>query len=149
MVPKFVAIFMKHKDTMRAHFAKKFPQDYYTIVQEVIECINGYREPKCYESLPLVPNFCDQEEDTLHPVPDPERIHEIDDGTYQGKLIYIIGEYGPDPDVYWYTHLSYGSCELCDLLQGIAANEENPDEQLDDLMALALHIVQSLKPLER
>lgn len=48
-----------------------------------------------------------------------DRVHEIDDGDYQGTLIYLIpfNSYQPDPEDYLMTFAWYGSCSGCDALQ--------------------------------
>jgi hypothetical protein len=81
--------------------------------------------------------------------PDPERIHEIDDGDYQGTLLYVIGARGYQPSDYFYVKVRYGSCSGCDTLQGIREYQETPprEDQIKDYMTLALHIVQGLKKL--
>jgi hypothetical protein len=82
--------------------------------------------------------------------PDPERIHVIDDGDYQGTLVYVIGSKNYQPDVYWYVKVSYGSCSNCDTLAAIRDNANTPPtaEQIKDYITLALHIVQGLKEME-
>ena len=81
--------------------------------------------------------------------PDPERIHEINDGDYQGTLLYLIADNSYQPSDYWFVKVSYGSCSGCDTLEGIGNySSEPPDEdQVKQYMTLALHIVQGLKPL--
>lgn len=79
---------------------------------------------------------------------DVSRIHQIDDGEYQGTLLFIIPkkEYQPCIDDYLYTYVDYGSCSLCDTLQGICDyDEDKPSkEQVKKYMILALHLVQHL-----
>ena len=54
-------------------------------------------------------------------VADVERIHEIDDGDYQGTLLYLIpcDRYQPEAYEYLMTYVGYGSCSGCDALQSI------------------------------
>jgi hypothetical protein len=84
--------------------------------------------------------------------PDPERVHEVDDGDYQGTLVYVIGATGYQPSDYWYVRVSYGSCSGCDTLEGIKSDgdygEAMNEGQLDQLMTLALHVVQRLKAMD-
>lgn len=79
--------------------------------------------------------------------PDPERIHEIDDGDYQGTLLYVIPDDCYQPYNYWCAKVAYGSCGVCDTLQAILEGEygHTVDEVVDALFTLALHIVQGLK----
>ena len=37
-----------------------------------------------------------------------ERIHRIDDGDYQGTLVFVIGGKGYQLSTYWYVKVSYG-----------------------------------------
>lgn len=123
MIQKFVEAFEKNKAAIRERFEKETPQTYFDIVKNVITHLNtgGYSDP------------------------DPDRIEEIDHGDYQGTLIYVIGGQGYQPYQYWYVKVSYGSCSGCDTLQHILDDSENV---VDELMTLALHIVQELKEME-
>src|SRR5690606_41690756 len=80
---------------------------------------------------------------------DPERIHEIDDGDYQGTLVYVIAATGYQPDDYWYVRVGYGSCSGCDTLEAIKEYSDEPptDDQVAQYMPLALHIVQGLRKM--
>ena len=76
---------------------------------------------------------------------DDKRITQIDDGDYQGTLLFVIPRktYQPCSDDYLMTYVWYGSCSGCDTLQGItgyasgAANEQ----QVKDYMTLCKDIV--------
>lgn len=52
---------------------------------------------------------------------DTENITEIDNGHYQGTLLYLIPKstYQPDELDYLMTYVGYGSCCACDTLQSI------------------------------
>lgn len=78
---------------------------------------------------------------------DYDNIHVIDDGDYQGTLLFVIPEKCYQPFDYWYVRISYGSCSVCDTLQGIIENEDFK-QVADDLFTLALHIAQGLKRME-
>jgi hypothetical protein len=85
--------------------------------------------------------------------PDPTRIHQIDDGDYQGTLLFVIAASGYQPSDYWYVKVGYGSCSGCDTLQAIDGyggySDEAPSkDQVDDYMTLALHIIQGLKSMQ-
>ena len=77
--------------------------------------------------------------------PDPSRIHVINDGDYQGTLVFVIGATGYQPDVYWYTKVYYGSCTGCDALEG--AWGYGTDRDWESLWTLTLHMMQGLKEL--
>ena len=76
----------------------------------------------------------------------------IDDGDYQGTRIFIIprNTYQPSVEDYVYTNTYYGSCSGCDTLQAILWRyDETPNEnQIIDLMELALHLLQKCKRLK-
>ena len=76
-----------------------------------------------------------------------ENVTEIDDGDYQGTLIFLFhrNRYQPSEQDYIVTTVSYGSCSYCDTLQSA---QDNDDGQLvKDIMTLALHLVQNMKHL--
>ena len=102
------------------------PANYAEIVRRVIDVITTEEE---YDS------------------PDPDRIHEIDDGDYQGTLVFVIGARGYQPSKYWFVKVSYGSCSGCDTLQAISDNYDTPPtpRERDEYNLLALHIVQNLR----
>lgn len=128
MNEKFVNRFMENKDILKGKFSEKHPNSYLEIIQAVIEILHNEEE---YDSI------------------DPKRIHEIDDGNYQGTLIYIIGSSDYQPRDYWYVFVDYGSCSCCDTLEGIRSySDDKPTQnQIKEYMDLALHIVQNLKKL--
>lgn len=77
--------------------------------------------------------------------PDYEHIHVIDDGDYQGTLLFVVPENTYQPYAYWIFRVSYGSCSYCDTLQGILDDEDDKEQQIKDLITLALHMIQSGK----
>lgn len=80
--------------------------------------------------------------------PDPNAISEIDDGDYQGVLLFVIPEDIYHPYDYWYVRVFYGSCSGCDTLQSILYDSYSKEQQINDLFTLALHIFQGLKKLD-
>ena len=80
--------------------------------------------------------------------PDPNAISEIDDGDYQGVLLFVIPEDIYHPYDYWYVRVFYGSCSGCDTLQSILYYSDSKEQQINDLFTLALHIFQGLKKLD-
>lgn len=78
---------------------------------------------------------------------DTKNILVIDNGDYQGTLIFILHQdtYQPFIENYVYTNTYYGSCCCCDTLQGIQAYNwaELPNErQVEAYMLLCLHLLQ-------
>lgn len=128
MIQTFVDRFMEAKPRLEGVFAAKHPESYKSIIEAVVTHIrgeDGYGEP------------------------DPKRIHQIDDGDYQGTLVFVIAAGGYQPSDYWYVKVGYGSCSGCDTLQGICGYSDDlptPD-QISQYMTLALHIVQGLKKM--
>lgn len=80
--------------------------------------------------------------------PNPNAIHEIDDGDYQGMLLFVIPADEWQPYDYWHVRVFYGSCSACDTLQSILYDSDDRDQQINDLLTLALHIFQGLNKLD-
>lgn len=125
----------KNKDKLRNIFAteKGFNDcDYKHIVKTVFNIIYNYGEE--YSSNKL----------------DIENITEIDNGSYQGTLLYLIpfDTCQPNESEYLMTYVGYGSCSVCDTLQAIqSCREDLGKEQVDDFMQLAKDILQNtIKP---
>ena len=128
MIKKFIDRFIEKKADLQAAFSASHPEDYQAVVKAVVSVLNN---PDDYESI------------------DPERIHKIDDGDYQGTLVFGIACTGYQPTSYWYVKVSYGSCGACDTLEAIRGyGDDKPTaEQVRNYMTLALHIVQGLKKM--
>lgn len=122
MIEEFTKLWFKDSYKIKALFEKSHPEDYKEIVKNVVS---------------ILPDL------------DPERIHEINDGEYEGTLIFVIGEPGYIPRQYWVVSIEYGSCSTCDTLEGIReySDELPTPEQVDQYMTLALHIVQRMKEI--
>ena len=76
-----------------------------------------------------------------------DNITEIDNGDYQGTLLYVIpaDTYQPSEWEYIMTCVSYGSCSGCDTLQAILACPYGAKEMLvDDLMHLCRDMVTNI-----
>lgn len=139
MIEAFTKRWFERNHMVREQFEAAFPDSYTDILKAVVTMLHDEDE---YNS------------------PDPKRIHEIDEGDYQGTLVYVIGCTGYQPSTYWYVKVYYGSCSGCDTLERIREDatdwEDNWNERVDDqrkkegvdqLMTLALHIVQGLKEM--
>ena len=74
---------------------------------------------------------------------DSENFIMVDDGDYQGNLLFIIHEkiYQPSEEHYLITYVKYGSCSCYDTMQGILYES---DTKVEDLMTLALHMIQRM-----
>lgn len=75
---------------------------------------------------------------------DTENITEIDNGDYQGTLLYLIPKstYQPDEQEYLMTYVGYGSCSGCDALQSIQyGHYEDQTEIIKEYMLLCKDII--------
>lgn len=130
METRFIERFDSKRDEIKETLAFlldtcKYDIDYRDIVSIVIDAIHeGYGDPN------------------------PNAISEIDDGDYQGTLLFVIPEDIYQPYDYWYVRVFYGSCSGCDTLQSILYDSYSKEQQIDDLFTLALHIFQGLKKLD-
>lgn len=128
MIEEFTKRYFAKLPELRAKFTEKHPDDYMDVVRAVVEIMSDGE----YGSI------------------DPSRIHQIDDGDYQGTLVFVIAASGYQPSDYWYCRVYYGSCSGCDTLKAIRGyRDEKPnDDEIDQYMTLALHVVQGLKQMD-
>ncbi len=128
MIEEFTRKWFAKMHDMRAKFEVAHPEDYKAVVRAVVEMLG---------------------EDADYDVPDPDRVHEINDGSYQGTLVYVIGAKGYQPSRYWYVRVFYGSCSGCDTLEAIRGwSDETPSKaEVDKYMTLALHVIQGLQEM--
>lgn len=122
--------------------------------------IKWYSQAEYADLVRKVVDFVFNDEDEYSTKYDSKNITEIDNGDYQGTLMYVIPEdsYQPSEDEYLMTYVGYGSCSGCDTLQSIQKwsyyeedNEEERKEEVEqftkDVLDLCLHIVQNtIKP---
>lgn len=129
MITGFVELFMARGSKLEAMFAEKHPESYLDLVRAVVTVLSDGNDAEA--------------------VPDQKRIHEIDDGEYQGTLVYVIGAAGYQPSEYWYVKVGYGSCSGCDTLLSIRGyGDDKPTAaQVRAYMTLALHVVQGMKQM--
>jgi hypothetical protein len=128
MIVEFVQAWEARKGEVRKRFSAGHPEQYIDVVRAVVSILD---------------------DSIVWSSPDVERIHQIDDGDYQGTLVFVIGSAGYQPSDYWYVMVSYGSCSGCDTLEAIRnySSELPTADELDQYMTLALHIVQRLKKM--
>lgn len=84
---------------------------------------------------------------------DVENITVVDNGDYQGTLLFLIPfvTYQPTEYQYLMTYVGYGSCSGCDTLQRIQDYRDNgiklTDEQVKDFISLCKDIItNTIKP---
>lgn len=101
--------------------------EYKHIVEKVVEVILNTNEEKPWNS---------------------DEITEIDNGDYQGTLLFLIprSTYQPTEYEYLMTYVGYGSCSGCDILQGIqnCGKSAISEEQLKDFMLLCKDIITNI-----
>ena len=70
-----------------------------------------------------------------------DKLVSIDNGDYQGTILYVIpfDVYQPSECEYFMTYIGYGSCSVCDTLQGIM--DESGKDRIDDLLGLCKDIL--------
>lgn len=122
-----------NKDALRRHIATNKDRyeriNYDDLVRDVVDIVlNGGDAPVRYDSNAMTV---------------------IDDGDYQGSMIFAIPEdtYQPSPDEYLFTYVYYGSCSGCDTLQAVQGERYDPMLFVDEFMTLALHLIQNMKRL--
>lgn len=79
------------------------------------------------------------------------KITEIDNGDYQGTLLWLIpsNTYQPDETEYLITFANYGSCSGCDTLQSIQSRMDvlSDEEAIKEFMQLCKDLVcNTIKP---
>jgi hypothetical protein len=139
MNANIIRLWDDNKELLRNYIANTRQEEYkeyLKLVKLVVKFIlNGGKEDFDYESF------------------DVDNITEVNNGDYQGTLIYLIplSYYQPSASNYIVTFADYGSCSGCDSLQAIRYyqyEEELPcDKQIKDYMTLCLHLVQKMKYL--
>ena len=132
MIRSFVDRFMASKSLLEKHFRGNPPHSYGELIKALVIVLDNEL--------------------------DPEKIHEINDGDYQGTLLFVVGAKRYQPSDYWFTTVRYGSCSGCDTLKrviedfemGVTDNEDSAtllDSMVKDMMTLALHIMQNFKKM--
>ena len=133
MIKKFIEIWNAHKNELIQKFdEEKFPHSNKQVVEGLVELLHEH---------------CND-----YSVPDPERIHHIDDGDYQGTDVFVIGGTGYQPHKYWVVKQYYGSCSGCDQLLAISSDyrlgdDEEKKQALKDIEKYTLNILQSMKEI--
>lgn len=127
MIEQFTKVWAEHQDEFR-DLCLTHPDDYDDLVKGVIKILHKHCEGGVR--------------------PDPNLVHQIDDGGHSGTLVFVIGDDdGYAPDTYWYLTISYGSCSGCDTLELIREySDDPPDEaQQKQYLQLLCNIVQWLE----
>ena len=131
MIKEIISVWEERKDVLRKELVHSPIFSYKKLVEKIVDIFLNH-ESQLY---------------------DLEKMRVIDDGDYQGTLIFIIPEntYQPNVNEYLYTYVYYGSCCGCDIMEDIQAqydsskSKETYDEVISDLMILSLHLIQRFK----
>lgn len=77
-----------------------------------------------------------------------DKITTIDDGDYQGTILFVIprNTYQPSEYQYLMTYIGYGSCCCCDYLQSIEPDygEAGTDEDIKNYMSLCKDFITNM-----
>ena len=81
------------------------------------------------------------------------RITQIDNGDYQGTLVFVVPSraYQPGATEHWYTSVGYGSCSGCDTLKDIVEcnyGKLPTKTEAEAYWTLCLHMIQKMKRME-
>ncbi|MBV8060541.1 MAG: hypothetical protein JO253_03325 [Alphaproteobacteria bacterium] len=130
MIKEFVAIFDANRQAILDDIKANEPQDYEDLFRRLIKILS--------------------KNDDARNVPDPERITVIDEGEFTGNRVFIVGESGYISYKYWYCHIKYGSCCVCDTFKSIRGYDDRASDTLTDDEAkqyrdLMLHMVQEIR----
>lgn len=137
MIKDFVNLWYKNKNCLKKVIEDKVENKY----------IFGYRDLLAM-ILKYVINDKDYEYDFST-----ENIKVIDDGDYEGTLIYVFHKkiYCPNEYDYYFTCTYYGSCSFCDTMMAIndiiSSDKGKKDIAVRDLMTEALHLIQNMRKL--
>lgn len=133
MIKEFCLAWEKNKDKLE-EYLRTTPQSEYGSYKDLVRSIF---------------NIVINTDERIYDQYDTENIVSIDDGDYQGTLIFILHRdtYYPDVSDYVFTSVDYGSCSGCDTLLSISGYEDDipSDEQVEDYMTLCLHLLEHCK----
>lgn len=132
MIKEFIERFQEIKPALLEQFSKEEPESYEDIFKQTIKMM------------------FENSEDTYSSnseTPDPERITVIDNGDYQGTLVFVVASKSYQPSDYWVSTVDYGSCSGCDTFQAYSTYGDNPEESAPHTLTMALHMIESMKKI--
>jgi hypothetical protein len=154
IISEFVECWNNRKPLLEKSFSQKEPSSYKDIFKRLVEIVLSpadiENEKKKNEKYSFDIDY--------FPELDSEKITTIDDGDYQGTLLFLVPEKCYQPNNYWVAKVNYGSCSGCDTFQSIQQSknvydfetgeyEKLTDEQISEYMLLALHLLQSMRAI--
>ena len=134
MIQMYIDRFQENKSRL-SEYLKATPQSEYDtykalLIKTIELCLQG-DDDWFYDSLDI------------------GKITEIDNGDYQGTLLYLIPRSTYQPAEYDYvtTYVGYGSCSGCDTLLGISNYSWDlpTDDQVNLYLILCLHMVEYME----
>ena len=131
-------------------FVKKWDENNH-LLREALSTAEGFNECEYKDLVKLTFDVIFNTNESEYNSLDVDRITEIDNGDYQGTLLYLIPFHRYQPAEYDYlmTYVSYGSCSGCDTLQAIQSwgNGLLHEIQVNDFMTLCKDILtNTIKP---
>lgn len=131
MITEFIDKFQEIKPRLLEQFSKEEPDNYSDIFKQTIKMMFENTEDR-WSIQSVTPDF--------------ERITVIDDGDYQGTLVFVVASKGYQPSDYWATTVYYGSCSGCDTFQEYS-DYDNPEKSAPEMVTMALHMIESMKKI--
>ena len=148
MIQEFVKAWDVNKNELIPYFTENVPKSYEDIFRALItKVINPYLVEELNSAIdyPLSEGLNER------------AITRIDDGDYQGTLLFVIpcANYQPDMGDYYVTSVWYGSCSGCDTFEAInddydlwgKPTKAQLKKAAKQFQALALHMLQKMKKL--
>lgn len=153
MIQQFVDVIVEHKEEIKAELTKTILDNKEKCSWEIEVFEYGYIHKMMLEYI----NKYFLIGDTWNTFPfNTEEVTRIDDGDYQGTLLYFwhMDHYQPEPQKYFWTFINYGSCSVCDTMLGIESDYSFAEDKAEgakvaaeELWLLMLHMAQQTKPL--
>jgi len=150
MIENFVKAWDENKGRLKKYIEMHSQNDYNTYKKLVVALFDQVINPYY-----LSHGDCKSWAHGKHDKFDLSKLHEIECGSYQGTIIFVL----PTPECafdceegFVMTGVDYGSCSGCDTLQGIQAEGDITDRptesQVRDYMILLLHLLQHCKYID-
>ena len=131
MITEFIDKFQEIKPRLLEQFSDREPDNYEDIFKQTIKMMFEESADDYYSNSEI---------------PDFQSITVIDDGDYQGTLVFVVASKGYQPSDYWATRVDYGSCSGCDTFQSYS-DYDNPEKSAPKMVTMALHMIESMKKI--
>ena len=131
MIIEFIDKFQEIKPRLLEQFSDREPDNYEDIFKQTIKMMFEESEDDYYSNSET---------------PDSERITVIDNGDYQGTLLFVVASKSYQPSDYWATRVAYGSCSECDTFAAYS-DYDNPENSAPKMLTMALHMIESMKKI--